>query len=235
MTAVQKFPLNPAGRDFVVGDIHGAFSGLETALAEVKFDEARDRLFSVGDLVDRGPESDQALTWWPRTWFHACRGNHEQMLLDANANPLHWPSWRENGGGWWLGVLESQREAFVDVCEQLPFAIEIETASGPVGVVHADLPGGLTWDDMLHALEQGDRRVAMTVLWSRAHVWSDAPVPDPGPRIHHVYCGHTVTQDPVTRGKLSWIDTGACFGKEILPSSRFTVVEIHPRHDPPPG
>ena len=50
---------NRRGRDFVVGDIHGHFETMRHALAELKIDE-RDRVFSLGDLVDRGPDSFQA-------------------------------------------------------------------------------------------------------------------------------------------------------------------------------
>ena len=61
--AVVRFEANALGRDFAVGDIHGAFADLRRALDAIGFDEHRDRLFSVGDLVDRGPESEAALEW----------------------------------------------------------------------------------------------------------------------------------------------------------------------------
>ena len=51
---VKHFPLNDLGRDFIIGDLHGHWSVLERLLEEVSFDKAKDRLFSVGDLVDRG-------------------------------------------------------------------------------------------------------------------------------------------------------------------------------------
>ena len=52
-----RFGQNPDGRDYVVGDIHGMFHHLEVLLNDIGFDEDCDRLFSVGDLVDRGPHS----------------------------------------------------------------------------------------------------------------------------------------------------------------------------------
>ena len=83
---VHSFTMNDNGRDFVVGDIHGMFGALEGLLAEVEFNEEHDRLFSVGDLVDRGPDSNRALEWLAKPWFFACRGNHEQFVLDSS-NP----------------------------------------------------------------------------------------------------------------------------------------------------
>jgi serine/threonine protein phosphatase 1 len=57
---LQHFGRNTAGRDLIVGDIHGCFARLQVALDELGFDPERDRLFSVGDLVDRGPDSEVA-------------------------------------------------------------------------------------------------------------------------------------------------------------------------------
>ena len=57
----KRFSANKAGRDFFVGDIHGCFGLLEKTMEEHGFDETRDRIFSVGDLVDRGDRSEDAI------------------------------------------------------------------------------------------------------------------------------------------------------------------------------
>ena len=54
---------NPCGRDLVVGDVHGCFRTLDRALCELRFDAVSDRFFGVGDLVDLGPHSAEALVW----------------------------------------------------------------------------------------------------------------------------------------------------------------------------
>lgn len=51
------FKQNKHGRDLFVGDIHGNFSLLIHALKHLHFDKYKDRLFSVGDLTDRGEDS----------------------------------------------------------------------------------------------------------------------------------------------------------------------------------
>ena len=53
--------INQAGRDLVVGDVHGCFRTLARALSQLEFDPSCDRLFGVGDLVDRGPHSEGRL------------------------------------------------------------------------------------------------------------------------------------------------------------------------------
>ncbi len=67
----------------MVGDIHGHFKFLTMALDKLDFNTELDRIFSVGDLIDRGPDSIDVLNWLEKPWFHAVRGNHEQMLIDC--------------------------------------------------------------------------------------------------------------------------------------------------------
>jgi len=81
-TTIQKLPSNTRGTDYVIGDLHGCFSLLERLLDEVRFDKSRDRLFSVGDLIDRGPESLRCLQLLAEPWFYAVQGNHENMMLN---------------------------------------------------------------------------------------------------------------------------------------------------------
>ena len=75
---------NPAagGRDWVVGDVHGCFRTLRRALLAIDFEDGKDRLFSVGDLIDRGPNSIEALEWLEDGRFSAVvMGNHEAEMV----------------------------------------------------------------------------------------------------------------------------------------------------------
>lgn len=67
----------PGGRDIVVGDVHGCFRTLERALGEIAFDPSRDRLFGVGDLVNRGPHSADAVEWLDSRFDVVTLGNHD--------------------------------------------------------------------------------------------------------------------------------------------------------------
>lgn len=77
---IRRFSRNPLGRDLAVGDIHGYFSRLEQTLNQAGFDPARDRLFSVGDLTDRGPDCTAVLDWLAKPWFHPVCGNHDDYV-----------------------------------------------------------------------------------------------------------------------------------------------------------
>ncbi len=55
---VMHYQENNIGNDYVCGDVHGCYDKLQEALDEIGFDPTKDRLFIVGDLVDRGPQSE---------------------------------------------------------------------------------------------------------------------------------------------------------------------------------
>lgn len=220
----RRFARNPTGRDFVVGDVHGMFSALRELLALPRFDEDRDRLFSVGDLIDRGPDSREALDWLAKPWLHAVRGNHEQLLLDSG-DPSTRDLWvRHNGGTWWLDCGPAERAAFREACAALPIAIEIAASWGRVGVVHADAPRSNSWPGFLSRLESGDERAVEHALWSRERVAAGSSGRVSG--VDLVVCGHTPTTRIVEVENVRFIDTGAVYRQ--LAGARLTMIEIEP-------
>ena len=149
---VRAFPGNARGRDFVVGDVHGCFRTLARALAELQFDAARDRLFGVGDLVNRGPHGHEAADWLEQRFEAVALGNHDRDALrwfeaklrgsrtadhdwKEALNPRDYPRWR-------------------DALRQMPLALTMETPCGPVGVIHAEAPDP-DWRRTVALLEAG--------------------------------------------------------------------------------
>lgn len=212
---LQKFNVNSEGRDFVVGDVHGCFSLLRKLLKSVEFDAAKDRLFSVGDLVDRGPDSEEVADWLAQPWFHAVRGNHEDFIVNGMTDQY---THALNGGIWWLARTETEKAEIRQAVEQMPLAIEVETDHGRIGIVHAEVPDdnwlSFTEDNPAYTKDM----IENMCLWSRAIIRERAPSYHKGPmkfngvaNIDHVYVGHTPVEEPRTIQNVTYIDTGAVF------------------------
>jgi serine/threonine protein phosphatase 1 len=88
-------------RVLAIGDIHGCSRALDTLLAAVA--PARDDLLvTLGDYVDRGPDSrgvlDRLLALHRTGRLVALRGNHDLMMLDACKGPEEAMEWLWCGG-----------------------------------------------------------------------------------------------------------------------------------------
>ena len=233
----QCVACNKQGRDFVVGDIHAAMHLLECALDKVEFDKGSDRLFCLGDLIDRGDNNQALIALLGQPWFFSLRGNHEQMLLNRfDYSPMaHWLDGGKNqheahklhvqNGGHWFDEMDAcGQEAIYHKLSQLPVAMTLETQNGRLGLVHAEVPQPFEdWLRFIAQLEtQGD--VRHEALWSR---WFVGDVYD---FHHHVYLdpaldtrwvanvdatvhGHTPVREPVVNGNQLWIDTANITGE----------------------
>ncbi|WP_244097752.1 metallophosphoesterase [Burkholderia anthina] len=227
---VKTFAPNTAGRDFVVGDIHGHFVRLDACLQQVAFDPAVDRLFSVGDLVDRGPDSERVLEYVRAPWFHAVRGNHEDMAMRWPNGNMPRDNYVANGGGWMVASPPAFQREVADELSALPIAIEVGTLDGLVGIVHADCPFP-SWRDFtvcldmpLPGISNAHRKTLIAcAIWSRDRFDTCDDTPVAG--VVAVIVGHTPVKEVCRLGNTFYVDTGACFPN----LDRLTLLQLGPR------
>ncbi|MCY1391731.1 Serine/threonine-protein phosphatase 2 [compost metagenome] len=222
MSRLLHLRANSAGRDFAVGDIHGHFTRLHNALDAYGFDASCDRLFSVGDLVDRGPESEQALAWLEKPWFFAVQGNHEALAIaHVCGGYLDYSMYRASGGGWFLDLPRQRQEAFASRFDRMPLAIELETAAGLVALVHADCPYP-AWKALREVLVEGAgmlSAVQEVCQWSRRRLQQENPAGVEGLRA--LIVGHTPLRQVTVLGNVYHIDTAG------WASGYFTLLDLH--------
>jgi serine/threonine protein phosphatase 1 len=90
------------GRTIAIGDVHGCLAALDALLAAIDL-RPEDTLVTLGDYVDRGPDSrgvvERLLQLAKRCRLIPLSGNHESMMAEALANqPGGLRRWLVNGG-----------------------------------------------------------------------------------------------------------------------------------------
>lgn len=213
-----SFLINNKGRDFAVGDIHGCFSALQVALNTVNFSPTVDRLFSVGDLVDRGAESHLVLDWLAKPWFHAICGNHDFMTWRAAlGNPYLEVDHQMHGGAWLNDLKVEVQQAIGMRLASLPLIIEIQTPNGLVGLVHADCP----YDDWTSVpMDKHSDTDIEYYLWSieRYKRQYGVPVRNLRALVH----GHMTVPEMKVLGNVHYIDTAGWSDR-----GHFTLLDLH--------
>ncbi|CAG4886324.1 metallophosphoesterase [Paraburkholderia saeva] len=217
---VWHHSVNRKGRDFIVGDLHGCVDALRYLLREIAFDPARDRLFSVGDLVDRGTQSEEALALLDKPWFYAVLGNHEDTLCAVAEGRLrrHW--WYGIGGSWAAPLSDEKLRYYAERLRTLPLVRVVGNGAERFNVLHAEFFGT---DDDLDVGEFSDE-VRQKLLWGRElALGTGNPLSQRG--LSLTYCGHTPMRELQQIGSQVFVDTGA-FG----PGGKLSIVEARRSH-----
>jgi hypothetical protein len=166
MSKIKRLRINAVGTDYFIGDIHGCYSALVIALRRKNFNPLVDRLFSTGDLTDRGPESHRVFEFLDYPWFHPVLGNHEAMayqtakLFLASGRPYDIDYLKSNnanarifldyGGEWMLNATDDFLIELIRRYESLPIAIEyVDQSDALLAVVlHAEVGINDHWDQV---------------------------------------------------------------------------------------
>ncbi|MGB9081418.1 MAG: metallophosphoesterase family protein [Desulfuromonadaceae bacterium] len=194
-------------RIFIIGDIHGCAATLRRLVDDTLRPSPADRIYLLGDLIDRGPDSKGVLDFIFELRERglsvaSVRGNHEEMYLQAGLDLRYRELWKANGGIAALASFLADAPGDIpgryhDFLESLPSYILLEDFV----IVHA----GLNFDIPNPFLDTD------AMLWTRSSYVDRQRI---GGR--RLICGHT----PVTRTRLEeslnsskiMLDNGCVFG-----------------------
>lgn len=86
----QVLPLNATldKRIIIVGDLHGCSFEFNALLDKVEFDEKKDVVVLVGDLVNKGPDSKGCVSKAQAIGAYAVIGNHDYNYAVVGAEKL---------------------------------------------------------------------------------------------------------------------------------------------------
>jgi serine/threonine protein phosphatase 1 len=192
-------------RTLAIGDVHGCLRAFDTLLQLVA-PQPDDLLITLGDYVDRGPDSrgvlERLLQLHATGRLIALRGNHEQMLFDARIPNENYFMWLECGGRQTLRSYGAEKLTPEDLT-RIPEAhwvflqescrdwYEIDTHFFVHANVHPDLPLAAQPTEALY--------------WEKLYL----AVPHLSGKV--MVCGHTRQTDgwPKNLGFAVCIDTGA--------------------------
>jgi len=189
-------------RTLAIGDIHGCFRALTTLERFVGLCPD-DHVITLGDHVNRGPDSCRVVQWLidraPRGWV-ALRGNHEIRMLAARGSVDRRADWLRAGG---RAVLQSYG---IDHPDHIPAAHWQFLATG-LSDYHITAHPIFVTADVEPAAALGDQ-TERTLCWQRL----GNPLPHRSGRT--MICGHTAQRNhlPLDLGHAICIDTAACKG-----------------------
>ena len=164
---------------YAIGDVQGCADQLEQLLQRLAFDPGHDRLWFVGDLVNRGPRSLETLRFVRSLGDAAIvvLGNHDLHLLAiARGNA----AWKSTDAGLQPIMAAPDRETLLDWLQARPL-IHHDAALGQ-SLLHAGLPPQWTLATARSCAHEVERRLQgerVGELFSHMYgnepsVWRDA-------------------------------------------------------------
>ncbi len=188
-------------RHLAIGDIHGCLRSLVGVAAAAKISES-DLVVTLGDYVDRGPDSRGVIEWlleWSRRGqLVPIRGNHDLMMMQARDGGPSESGWLESDGDATLtsygGSLDDVPAEHWEFLEGTRLIHETDTHF----YVHANVYAEYALEDQPEYM----------LLWEKL----DRATPHISGKI--MVCGHTPQKSgrPRNLRHAICVDTGACKG-----------------------
>lgn len=217
----------------VIGDIHACYKTFLSLVDKIAQKWPNAQIVSVGDLVDRGPDSQSVVQYIIDNKIPCVQGNHENMMfMDVlgNASPYE--------GQWYAYQAKETLESYGDHqklkehaewMSKLPLFLEFKDSvrvgddrdhgrSRHLVLSHASI--GSTWKfrDPSH---EKHHFFVQQALWNR-------DVPDDQQDIYNIF-GHSPNKEPKIKSFFANVDTGCVFnrsGYTNLTAIHFPSLEV---------
>lgn len=135
----------PNDGDLAIGDIHGDLPGLQNVLKEAKWNPDKQRLFTVGDLVDRGHDAKGVMDFLHQygatnilgnhDWMHARNAHHvENEMATGKKNPMK-PKLAKSDTMRQFGDVPTYLQ-YAKRMANFPLYLSFEDSQGPGYMVH---------------------------------------------------------------------------------------------------
>lgn len=129
-------------RRIVIGDVHGHYDAL-IKLLDAIYPSSEDKVYFLGDLIDRGPRSADVVEFVMQHNYQCLRGNHEEMMLDVVSKGANgevsmemYQSWLYSGGHSTVASYDNKiPQEHVDWIKNLPTYLDL----GDIWLVHAGI------------------------------------------------------------------------------------------------
>jgi serine/threonine protein phosphatase 1 len=209
-----------SNRTFVIGDIHGCSATLRRLVDVTLRPDLDDRIYLLGDLIDRGSDSKGVLDFIFELrerglFIESICGNHEEMYRQASSSRHNMGLWTTNGGLSTLASFQADGigdipQRYRDFLDALPPYILLDDFV----LVHA----GLNFDT------QDPFSDVVAMLWTRSSYVDSQRI---GGR--RLICGHTPVSLSLLEASLGsskiMLDNGCVFGG-LPETGRLAALEL---------
>ena len=193
---------------YAISDIHGCYDMFLEMLDKSQFDETRDTLYILGDIMDRGPKVPEMVRWvWKHESEHVImlKGNHEDMFA-SYPDPDYYTFYFSQ-----FSATELNR--LLTWIPELPLYKEVTVGGIDYVLVHA----GIT-EEILKTGKDPDE----FCIWARNEFYFGDGIPGKTIVFGHTPMMSRIIDEEITvhiwkpKGKnLIGIDTGAVFAKKF--------------------
>ncbi|WP_281708907.1 hypothetical protein [Phaeobacter italicus] len=120
---------NPAGSDYVISDVNGCLSVLTSLLNSVNF-SSNDRLFLVGNIIDKGAHSKELIDFTSADNIFPILGSSELIMCMAlhpqasrSTSELFMEQWDLHGGQWRHSLAKSELSRLYSIVSNSSIAL----------------------------------------------------------------------------------------------------------------